>query len=244
MLMKHCLAISTTAILLALTTACGHTPVTPPTTYQPPQPADTALTSPEPSGSSPMPEPGGDTLSTEWVDEDGYSYDIDVSGASATATVDIADAKPGEAVVEWTATAVVTVTNTTDGRNAPFPNLDLGFIWGMDQIVCAYVAPTSSIHERLSLHRPANDTCNDIEHVQPSVPGDRIAEGLSVETVVILSDYAVVPEELADTVEEDVGNYLAVLVARPAATLGDDGCIADLGHRIIALSTELDCRAD
>lgn len=61
-------------------------------------------------------------LQHSWKDEDGYSYQVEVTEPTITVTNDTANSKPGRTDLTWEFVVTARLTNTTPARNAPFPD--------------------------------------------------------------------------------------------------------------------------
>jgi hypothetical protein len=77
------------------------------------------------------------TLNHQWVNSDGYSYETGVRQVQTMASVDIANAKPGEAEVTWDYIMSGYVTNTTASRIAPVPAVDVIPAWPATSALCS-----------------------------------------------------------------------------------------------------------
>lgn len=76
-------------------------------------------------------------LTDTWADDDGYTYTFSLYTATGTATKDVANAKPGEAIITWSYSLAGEVVNTTPERNAPIPNyLRIIPVWPADSPLC------------------------------------------------------------------------------------------------------------
>lgn len=89
-------------------------------------------------------EAAAQVLSYAWTDEDGYTFDVVIESSVIQANADIANAKPGEALINVTVSTQGTVTNTTTGRNATVTQ-DMRFtpVWAASSTVCKYLIPAA-----------------------------------------------------------------------------------------------------
>lgn len=76
-------------------------------------------------------------LADSWTDREGYSYEFALAKPSPAITIDVANARPGQFNVTAKFTFPGTLTNTTAGRNAPFPaDYYVAAVWKSDSPVC------------------------------------------------------------------------------------------------------------
>lgn len=78
------------------------------------------------------------SLSYTFVDEDGYTYDVSVTGLGMTTSVDTTKGKPGTVMLQYSVadTATFSVTNTTPGKEAP-TGLSFGNVYPLfDKNLC------------------------------------------------------------------------------------------------------------
>lgn len=120
---------------------------------------DPVTSEPVDSGASEVEDPGDETpevdiasvepvLAYDYEDARGYSYTLQLDSAKVRASIDVANARPGMANIEWDVQYEVEVFNTTPERNAPYPNqlfrLHLIPFWALDSPVCDHAASSNS----------------------------------------------------------------------------------------------------
>lgn len=84
--------------------------------------------------------PDAESLFTyDWVNDDGYSYTIEVARPTIVASTIVEDALPGKVEIEWEVDGLVGIaTNTTAGRNAPGLSDEIvtAAFWPADSPIC------------------------------------------------------------------------------------------------------------
>ncbi|MEI4745882.1 hypothetical protein [Rhodococcus erythropolis] len=85
-------------------------------------------------------------LTDSWTDREGYSYEFALTKPSAPqVTIDVANSRPGEINLKAKYTYTGSLKNTTQGRNAPFPNeYRASTVWKSDAPVCQADYPQSA----------------------------------------------------------------------------------------------------
>ncbi|WP_146240456.1 hypothetical protein [Williamsia limnetica] len=107
-----------------------------PTTLVPTQSQATAsgTASPATSPTRPAQQP---ILQHSWEDDDGYTYQVEIDEPTITVTSDTLNSKPGHTDLTWRFATTARLTNTTPGRNAPFPeNLSVQPVWAASTPLC------------------------------------------------------------------------------------------------------------
>lgn len=77
-------------------------------------------------------------LNHSFEDRDGYTYRVEIDEPTITVTSDTANSKPGHTDLTWAVNVTARLTNTTPGRNAPFPeNLTVQPVWAASTPLCS-----------------------------------------------------------------------------------------------------------
>ncbi|MBO9577780.1 MAG: hypothetical protein J7480_03305 [Microbacteriaceae bacterium] len=86
----------------------------------------------------------GSQLTASWSTTDGYSYEVAVSDAFVVPAIDVASAKPGDAMVGAALRYTIALKNTTPGHEAPGASVIVHFAYPIDSPVCAYFTRTAA----------------------------------------------------------------------------------------------------
>lgn len=80
-------------------------------------------------------------LIDSWVNSDGYSYSIGITKVVIDVSKDLANARPGEAIVSYQVSAFGELENTTEARNAPSPRARIAIspVWNAASQVCEFL---------------------------------------------------------------------------------------------------------
>ncbi|MBW0252596.1 hypothetical protein [Cellulomonas sp. PS-H5] len=123
---------------VALLAACSSAPPQEPVddwTSSAESPSETVSAEPEVVTSTQPAQPV--ILTDSWADGDGYQYEVAITQAKVEASKDVANAKPGEALISWKWHVRADATNATPERNAPYPRFAVEPLWPVDSPVCA-----------------------------------------------------------------------------------------------------------
>lgn len=111
------------------------------------------------NSTAPAPKDGNGEISLtgSWSDSDGYTYKIKFAKYSLSVTEDVADAKPGNALIKFAGTVYGSVQNTTTGHNAEIPlDESIAPAWRSGSSVCSAVEATAVEPSQFYISNSAN----------------------------------------------------------------------------------------
>jgi hypothetical protein len=175
------------------------------------------------------------TLNHQWVNSDGYSYETGVSQVQTMASVDIANAKPGEAEVTWNYIMSGYVTNTTASRIAPIPAVDVIPAWPATSALCSLEDQYFTV-DSAPIYLQGSDASLQVCTVgtfrltgfggETNIPdagvlliGGRFAATDNMVRTLVLT----VPENLADEVALELENPASLILAHEEGAGAPDG---------------------
>lgn len=126
---------------------------------------------------TPTPEPVPSILTHAWTTTDGYQWELSIVSLVVTATKDVANAKPGEAVITVTVDTAGSITNLTPGRNADPTTSRVAAVWDAASPACS--APASGVVQALTGTESWCTFAGNLGWMQVSSDVSGIAEGQS-----------------------------------------------------------------
>lgn len=91
-----------------------------------------------PAQSTPTPTPTPTVrLADSWSNNEEYSYEVTLEPTAVSVTTDVADAKPGYAILEVSYGFTGLLKSTTVGHNAPYPDLIAVPLWVAGSPACS-----------------------------------------------------------------------------------------------------------
>lgn len=202
-------------------------------------PGQAATPSPTPSTlpSDDAPSTTEPVVQESFKDSDGYSYTWGVrSKPRFTVTSDVANAKPGEALLTLVVNADLFITNTTNARNAPLPfELKVGAVWKKGSIACKL-----DIAHVMSPYDPGSndsDYCiltDKSVRTGPAIPAGETEEWSWQRTATVN-----VPEADVDAFTEELQAPAFIAIGRPS---GKYNCVMSTGIFVSATSTPTTCK--
>lgn len=220
-------------------------PAPPETAQVPATPDSTTDDSPDTSGEVTGIE-STEPATFTWKDVSGYSYSATITAAESDVTLDVANAKPGQAQLTWDFVGTIVVSNNTSGHNAPWPDLRISAVWESNSLVCN----SSNAGYSLRLETPNVNYCMD-KYAQDyeAVRGAGISAGGSVSAEFRITDEAlgrnplIVSEDDAEAARDQLAQPYAYVVYS-GSVVSDGGCSVDRDSGdmpVVGASTELDC---
>ncbi|WP_282946979.1 hypothetical protein [Cellulomonas endometrii] len=207
---------------------------------EPQPPAEVATETAEPEATVESVTP---VLEHAWTDADGYQYSVKLLEASGSATKDVANAKPGEALVSWKYTFSGELTNATPDRNAPFARVVVEPVWPADSPVCT--APIGYLWEE-AFNSNTSQWCT-VSGMPQSLVGDTPAsDGIPMGTTSTvrasgaLYRPVAVPEADADAIVGALQTPTMFAIGRQLAGDGDTlltDCLMESGSFYLAVAT-------
>lgn len=195
------------------------------------------------------------TLTHAWVNSDGYTYETGVRQVQTMASVDIANAKPGEAGVTWDYIINGYVTNTTDSRVAPIPAVDVLPVWPATSALCSLEDQYFTV-DSAPLYVQGSDANVQVCTVgifrlsgfggETSIPqsgvlliGGRFAATDNMVRTKVLT----VPEDLAEQIALELENPASFVLAHEAVADAPDGrCRSRVaGLDVVRTTSEIGC---